>query len=54
MDFTSAKSRLMIPGIGDDVADALNGLAKNVVGDAKRFKETRAVLDAFHQAVRWG
>ena len=37
--FTSAKSRLMIPGNRDDVGDALHALAENVVGDAERFEE---------------
>ena len=36
-------------GNRDDVGDALDGLAQNVVGDAEGFEEARAVLDAFHQ-----
>jgi len=33
----------------DDVADALHGLAKNIVGDAERFEEARPMLHALHQ-----
>ena len=38
---------------GDNVADALHGLAQNIVGDAKRFKETGAFGDQVQQADRW-
>src|SRR5438874_619043 len=36
---------------GDDVGDALHGLAENVVGDAERVKEAGAALDGVHQAL---
>ena len=36
-------------GHGDDVGDALHGLAKNVVGDAKGVEEAGAALDGVHQ-----
>ncbi len=36
-------------GNGDDVADALHGLAQDVVGDAERLEEAGALLDALHQ-----
>ncbi len=39
------------PGNRDDVADALHGLAKDVVGNAERFKETRPRFDGLHQAL---
>ena len=45
MVFTSAKSRLMMPGNGDDVGDALHRLAQNVVGDAERLEEARVLGD---------
>ncbi len=35
---------------GDDVGNALDGLAEDVVGDAERVEETGAALDGFHQA----
>ena len=35
---------------GNDVRNALDSLAQNVVGDAKGVKETRAPLDGVHQA----
>src|SRR5258708_3071252 len=38
-------------GHGDDVRDALNGLAKNVVGNAEGVKEAGAALDGVHQAL---
>ena len=38
-------------GNGDDVGNALNGLAQNIVRDAERFEKAGAVLDAFHQAL---
>src|SRR5580658_11330093 len=36
-------------GDGDDVRNALYRLAQNIVGDAERFEEAGAVLDAVHQ-----
>src|SRR5271170_863180 len=36
-------------GNGDDVRNALHGLAQNIVGDAEGFEEAGAVLDAIHQ-----
>ena len=39
---------------GDDVADALHGLAQNVVGDAERFEEAGAVAEPARAAGRWG
>src|SRR3989454_4648876 len=38
-------------GHGDDVRDALHGLAKNVVGDAEGVEEAGAALDGVHQAL---
>ena len=38
-------------GRGDDVADALHGLAQNVVGDAERFEEAGAAGNQFEQTV---
>ena len=35
----------------DDVRDALNGLAKDVVGNAKGVEEARSTLDSFHQTL---
>src|SRR4029077_10648222 len=37
-------------GDGDDVGDALYGLAQNIVGDAEGVEEAGAALDGFHQA----
>ena len=34
-------------GRGDDVADALHGLAQNIVGGAEGFKEAGAARDEF-------
>ena len=51
MVFTSAKSRLMMPGMVMMSRNALHGLAQDVVGDAERLEEARALLDAFHQAL---
>src|SRR5271156_134485 len=36
-------------GNGDDVRNALHGLAQDIVGDAEGFEEAGAVLDAIHQ-----
>src|SRR4029077_13582241 len=38
-------------GHGDDVRNALHGLAKDVVGDPEGVEETCAALDGFHQAL---
>src|ERR1700675_1665976 len=38
-------------GDGDDVGDALNGLAEDVVGDAEGVEETGAAFDSVHQAL---
>ena len=40
-------------GNGDDVADALHGLAQDVVGDAEGFEEA-GVLRRPPAAARWG
>ena len=41
---TSAKSRLIRPGRGDQVGDALHALAEHVVGLAERVEDARAAL----------
>src|SRR5207245_7160491 len=38
-------------GNGDDVADALYGLAQDVVGNAEGLEEARASLDGLHEAL---
>jgi hypothetical protein len=38
-------------GNGDDVGNALNRLAQNIVGDAEGVKETGAALNGFHEAL---
>ncbi len=48
---TSAKSTLISPGNGDEVADALDRLAQHVVGDAEGFRKRRAALDEVEQAL---
>ena len=48
---TSAKSRLMSPGIGDDVADALDALAEDVVHDPEGVEHRGVLLDDVAQAV---
>ncbi len=41
MVFTSAKSRLMMPGMVMMSGDPLHALPQNVIGDAERFEEAR-------------
>ena len=48
---TSAKSRLIEAGHGDQVGDALDALAQHVVGDAERLDDRRAPLDDLEQPV---
>ena len=51
---TSAKSRLIRPGHGDHVADALDALAQDVVDDPERVEDRRVLLDDVLAAGRWG
>ena len=48
---TSAKSRLTRPGIGDQVGDALDALAQDVVGHPERVHDRRLLLDDLEQPV---
>ena len=48
---TSAKSRLIRPGHGDQVADALDALAQHVVDDAEGVDDRGVLLDDVLEAV---